>query len=146
MRNYYIQIHDYLEKLVYSIMEIDRKGISFHGENLSINDIYILKTLGNCQEKRLYEIIQELKINRNILDPLVKRLYTSHYIVKKRDPQDKRVQILSLTDKGLDALKEITEKEKTTLYNLLNDFTFNEEKAILKFLVKLDMLYKKSDS
>lgn len=146
MRNYYIQIHEYLEKLLYNIMEIDRRGISYKGDKLSITDICLIKALSQGPEKRMYEIIEELKIPRNAMVPLIAKLTAANYIYKKRDIRDKRVQIIGLTEKGLDALNEVTEKERQELYSLLNDFTFNEEKAILKFLVKIDMLYKKTDN
>jgi DNA-binding MarR family transcriptional regulator len=49
---------------------------------------------------------------------------------------------LELTDKGKSFFAEAINKEKEILFTLLDDFTFNEEKAILKFLVKLEMLNK----
>ena len=62
------------------------------------------------------------------------------YISKSRCEEDRRAYILELTDKGKSFFNETISKEKEILFSLLDDFTFNEEKAILKFLVKLDMI------
>lgn len=140
MRNYYVQIHQYLQKLIQNIIILDKRGIRNNGDNLSITELLILKILGDAEEKRIFEVINELSIDRNSLVTILNRLQNLGYITKEKDKGDKRVHLLLLTDKGRAVFQHISSKEKELIYNLLNDFTFNEEKAILKFLVKLDML------
>lgn len=140
MRNYYVQIHHYLQKLIQNVIILDKRGIRNNGDSLSITELLILKILGDAQEKRIFEVISELSIDRNSLVTILNRLQNLGYITKEKDKDDKRVHLLLLTDKGRDVFQHISSKEKELIYNLLNDFTFNEEKAILKFLVKLDML------
>lgn len=140
MKNYYVQIHLYLQKLIQNIIILDKRGIRNNGDSLSITELLILKILGDAQEKRIFEVINELNIDRNSLVTILNRLQSLSYIAKEKDKGDKRVHILMLTDKGRAAFQHISEKERELVYGLLNEFTFNEEKAILKFLVKLDML------
>ncbi|SCY73751.1 MarR family winged helix-turn-helix transcriptional regulator [Alkaliphilus peptidifermentans] len=146
MRNYYLQIHEYVEKLVLSTMVLDKKGIKYNGDTFSFLELFILKLLGDQQEKKMYEIIEELDIDRNTMNTAINRLYFSKYLTKKKSEDDKRVQILQLTERGKITFEQVISVEKEILFSLLNDFTFNEEKAILKFLVKIDMLSKKTDS
>jgi len=140
MRNYYLQIHQYLEKLIQNIIILDKRGIRNNGDSLSITDLFILKILGDQKEKKLFEIINELSLDRNSLVTILNRLQSLDYISKVKDEEDKRVYLVTLTEKGRTVFEQISEKEKELIFSLLNDFTFNEEKAILKFLVKLDML------
>ena len=140
MRNYYVQIHQYLQKLIQNVIILDKRGIRNNGDNLSITELFILKVLGDEKEKRIFEIINELSIDRNSLVTIINRLQNLDYISKIKDEEDKRVHLLKLTVKGKSVFDQISEKEKELIFSLLNDFTFNEEKAILKFLVKLDML------
>lgn len=142
MRSYYLEINEYLQKLVKSILMYDKEGIILEGDTLSIIELLVLKFLGDEGEKKMYEIIEGLSIDRNSLVTIVNNLQQRKYITKIKSLEDKRVQILDLTDKGKKAFKDITYKEKDILFSLLNDFSFNEEKAVLKFLVKLDMLGK----
>lgn len=140
MRNYYIQIHEYLEKIIRNIIVLDKKGISTSGSYLSIIDIFVLKVLGNEQGKKMFEVMETLNIDRNTFKTIINRLTYQDYIVKHKSNEDKRAYSLQLTDKGIKAFEEITDKENLMLVSLLNDFTFNEERTILKFLVKLEML------
>ncbi|WP_026478942.1 MarR family winged helix-turn-helix transcriptional regulator [Alkaliphilus transvaalensis] len=142
MRNYYLEIQQYLEKFIYNVIILDKKGIKNNGDSLSMTEILILKTLGDQKEKKMSDIIEEFNIDRNTFGTIVTRLQSQNYIIKKKSLEDKRVQVLLLTDKGKQAFEQILLKEKDILFTLLNDFTFNEEKAILKFLVKIDLLKK----
>lgn len=136
MRNYYVQIHDYLQKFITNIIILDKKGIG----GLSIMDLLILKLLGNGTPKKMFEIMKDLDIDRNTFKTIVDRLIIRGFISKSRCENDKRAYLLELTEKGRLFFNETANKEKEMLFSLLNDFTFNEEKTILKFLVKLDML------
>ncbi|SES86800.1 DNA-binding transcriptional regulator, MarR family [Natronincola peptidivorans] len=145
MRNYYLQINEYVEKLVENIIIHDKKGLVVKGTSLSVIELLILKKLGNVQEKKMYEMIEALNIDRNSFVTYINKLQQKQYIMKRKSRKDKRVQVLSLTEKGKELTAEIVKKEKEMLYSILNDFSFNEEKAILKFLVKLDMLNKEKN-
>lgn len=140
MRNYYVQIYEYLQKTIKNIIVLDKKGISTNGANLSIMDIFILKVVGNECRKKMFEVMETLDIDRNTFKTMTRRLIAQEFILKSRSDEDKRAYYLELTTKGKQVLEEINYKEDNALASLLNDFTFNEERTILKFLVKLEML------
>lgn len=140
MRNYYAQIYEYLHKFVTNIIILDKKGISDKKHNLSVTDLLILKLLGSEHKKKMFEVMDALCIDRNVFKTVINRLISKGYINKSRCPEDRRAYILELTDKGKIFFDETIRKEKEVLFSLLDNFTFNEEKAILKFLVKLDMI------
>ncbi|MDI9476280.1 MAG: MarR family winged helix-turn-helix transcriptional regulator [Natronincolaceae bacterium] len=142
MRNYYVQIYEYLQRFVTNIVILDKKGIDNKNCRLSITDLLILKLLGNEHKKKMFEVMNALNIDRNTFKTIINRLISKGYISKTRCEDDRRAYILELTDKGKSFFAEAINKEKEILFTLLDDFTFNEEKAILKFLVKLEMLNK----
>ncbi|NLM04693.1 MAG: winged helix DNA-binding protein [Clostridiales bacterium] len=145
MRNYYIEINQYLERLIKNILAYDRDGIPIEGNTLSLMEILIIRFLGREGKKKIYEVIEELNIHRNSLVTITNRLQHMKYVKKAPSLEDGRVQTLKLTKEGMDIYNKIIQEEKEILFALLNGFTINEEKAILKFLVKLDML-KKEDT
>ena len=142
MRNYYVEINQYLQRLIKNILIYDREGIHIEGYSLSILELLIIDFLGNEGQKKMYEVIEILNIDRNSLVTIINNLQQKKYITKTKSLKDKRVQILELTQEGNRIYEKITYRNKELLFSLLNDFSFNEEKAILKFLVKLDMLSK----
>ena len=142
MRNYYVQIYEYLQKFIAGIVILDKKGINNDNCYLSITDLLVLKLLGSGHKKKMFEIIDALNIDRNTFKTIANRLISKGYINKSRCDDDKRAYNLELTDKGRLFFNKTIDKEKEILFSVLDDFTLNEEKAILKFLVKLDMLNK----
>lgn len=142
MRNYYVQIHEYLQRLITNIVILDKKGINTNGSYLSITDLLILKLLGNEHKKKMFEVMDAFNINRNAFKTKINHLILQGYINKSKSKDDKRAYVLELTDKGKLVFNKTMDKEKEMLFSLLDDFTFNEEKTILKFLVKLEMLNK----
>lgn len=142
MRNYYAQIYEYLQRLVTNIVILDKKGIDINNCRLTITDLLILKLLGNEHKKKMFEVMNVLNIDRNAFKTIINRLISKGYISKNRCENDRRAYVLELTDKGKSFFDEAINREKEILFTLLDDFTFNEEKAILKFLVKLEMLNK----
>ena len=100
----------------------------------------VLKLLENDNNKKMYEIMDALGMDRNNFKTVTDHLILKGYVSKSKSENDRRAYILRLTDKGKLFLNETINKEKKMLFSLLDDFTFNEEKAILKFLVKLDMI------
>ncbi|MBN4050798.1 MAG: MarR family transcriptional regulator [Alkaliphilus sp.] len=140
MRNYYVKIYEYIEKLVRDTICFERKGIKCNGDTLSLTEIFILKTINSSKNKKIIEIMRHSEVDKNTFSFIVKKLVSIDFICKEKSKDDGRIQLLKLTDKGKIFLGSAKTKEKEMLFALLRDFTFNEEKIILKFLVKLDML------
>ena len=142
MRNYSIQINDYLERFIKNILLYNKKGILLNGMTLSLVDLLLISYLGDNGNKKMFEVIEDLDIDRNSLVTLINRLQKKQLLGKVRSLRDRRTYILDLTPKGRNIYLQLLESEEKILSDLLGDFTFNEEKTILKFLVKLDMLNK----
>ncbi len=82
-----------------------------------------------------------LHLDYGTLTPVLKRLEASGYLTRKRDPQDERLLVIRITEKG-EALKEeaadipgcigrsmgLTEEEFATLYGLTYKALYNMEK------------------
>ena len=142
MMNYYVQIYEYLQRFIAGVVISDKKGINNANCYLSIMDLLVLKLLGSEHKKKMFEVMDILSIDRNTFKTILNRLISGGYVNKSRCVDVKRAYNLELTDKGRVFFNKTINKEKEILFSLLDNFTLNEEKAILKFLVKLDMLNK----
>ncbi|MGV8146872.1 MAG: MarR family transcriptional regulator [Alkaliphilus sp.] len=140
MRNYYVKIYEYIERMTKDIMILEKKGIKYNGNVLSLTEVFILKTINSSKNKKIIDIMMHSEVDKNTFYFTVNKLAGIDFIFKEKSKDDGRVQLLKLTDKGKIFLGSVKTKEKEMLFALLGDFTFNEEKTILKFLVKLDML------
>lgn len=142
MRNYYEQIYEYLEKLLHALIIEDKKK-SFSGKkSLQILDLMLMSYMEKGKGNSIQKLIAETGLKRNDITSAVKRLTDRKMVYKATSGEDKRIKELVLTEQGETVLLESRKQEQKELFELLNEFTFNEEKAILKFLVKVDMKYR----
>ena len=140
MANYYNEINTMVEKLIHKILVYDRKGFKIGTKNkeLSLLDVYVLKTIGEEKEKKIYELLEEVEMDRGMVASIIKKLVLYAYVRKERSQDDKRAYIVSLTEKGMDMYDKTLEIQGNFLEFILSDITLNEEKAILKFLSKIN--------
>ena len=144
MKNYYQQIYDYIEKLTYMLIAEDKRGGFSFGESLQLMDLLLMRLIDSEKEISIQKLVAETGLKRNDISATVNRLTTKKMLHKENDGTDRRVKELSLTERGKNILLQFREEEQNRLFELLNEFTFNEEKAILKFLVKIEMKYREA--
>ncbi|MDW7671135.1 MAG: MarR family winged helix-turn-helix transcriptional regulator [Bacillota bacterium] len=140
MRNYYIQIHEYLQRLTTLVVQTDRNEINQQGISVNLMEYALLQELRRREGQTIQEIMESTGRSRNEVTAMVRRLIKQQLIQKGPASEDRRVRRLILTETGGCMVKNIETQSLRMLTGLLDDFSFNEEKAVLKFLVKLDML------
>ncbi|WZL73790.1 MarR family transcriptional regulator [Clostridiaceae bacterium 35-E11] len=140
MANYYHEINKMMEKLIHKILVQDRKGFKLdeRGVELSFLDMDVIRKIGEVEDKKIYELIEEMEMDRSFVASITKKLMLGGYIVKEKSHQDKRVYILRLTEEGKKIYKKSLEKQSVFIDFILSEITLNEEKAILKFLSKIN--------
>ena len=65
----------------------------------------VLSTLWERDAQSVGNIADRLALESSTITPLVKRLEQAHFVVRKRNPEDERQVVVSLTVKGM-ALRE----------------------------------------
>lgn len=140
MANYHREINKMMEKLIYRFLILDKKGCTLEskGENLSFLEIHIIKEIGRSFEKSIYNLVRETDMDRSTITTIINRLVLNDYLSKEKSEEDKRIYILRLTDRGQEVYNKIENTQKDIVESILNDITLNEEKAILKFLSKVN--------
>ncbi len=140
MKNYYAQTHEYLQKLASLVIQADRNEITWEGVSVNLMEYGLLQELKRQEGQTFQEMMKKTERSRNEVTAMVRRLLKQQLIQKGPASEDRRVRRLILTDLGLRFVETREKKNQAMITNLLNDFSFNEEKVILKFLVRLDMM------
>ncbi len=140
MKNYYTQTHEYLQKLASMVIQADRNEITWEGISVNLMEYGLLQELKRQEGQTFQEMMEKTQRSRNEVTAMVRRLLKQQLIQKGPASEDRRVRRLILTDLGIQFVETMENKTQTMITNLLNDFSFNEEKAILTFLVRLDMM------
>lgn len=140
MRHYYEEIDKYLKKFTKSIIVQSKSNFMINKIKFSPMQLLILIDIVEGNDN-FYKLLDSFKLKRNILDTNIKFLIEKGIIKKQNCKEDKRQVSLILTDEGKSVVDGIDKIRSSFIKELMADFSVNEEKAILKFLVKLD-LYK----
>ncbi len=140
MANYYEQIYKLIVKSIHKVLIQDRKGLKIgtKGEAISLLDIHILEKIGEAGHKKIYQLVEDISMDRRFIASCVKKLLLNGYIEKERSEKDKRVHILKLTEYGKMHYKKYEQEQKKWLNFVLSEVTLNEEKAIVKFLSRIN--------
>ncbi len=104
---------------------------------VSVVDLMILEYIKENDNVILNDLFSFIPIKRAKMQSIVKKLILSGYIVRKENPDDKRYNLLELDKKGMKILEHYYENEEKFLNFILKDMTINEEKAVVKFLSKI---------
>ena len=115
--------------------EVVRKYQSFLDElDLTYTQYITMLSLWECPESNVKELGKRLRLDSGTLTPLLKKLESKQYIIRRRSYSDGRNLMISLTDKGL-ALREkgmrvpgkvgecipISSEDAVALHKILNE-------------------------
>ena len=140
MANLYKEIEVMFERLFIKLLSVDRRGLKINGKNekFSFVDIMVLRMIGLSENISIYDLIYTLDLDRGIISTSISKLTKGRYIEKKRSVQDGRVYLLTLTPEGELLFEKLREEERDLTGFLLENSTINEQKAVLKFLSRMN--------
>lgn len=138
MANYYNEINKMVNKLIQKIIYYDTKGFKVgKDKELGLIDVYILRSIG-LEHKKMSQVIKELEVDRSLVATSLRKLTIYGYVIKEKSEEDKRAFVLKLTKEGTELYHKTWEIQSEILNFILEATTLNEEKAILKFLSKIN--------
>ena len=94
-----------LVQLFNDILHIEEKALrSTEFTDLSITEIHTIDAIGTEGNRTMGEIAHDLRITVGTLTTAINRLIKKGYVERKRIEEDRRVVIVSLTEKGKNVL------------------------------------------
>lgn len=126
-------IHSYLRKLSRSTMD---------DEDLSGPRFAILMILKHHQPMMVSELKEKLQVAMSTVTQMADTLDVSGYLQRTRNPTDRRVVMLSLTEKGEQLVNSLKSKHLEHLRNALMIFSNEQRDDFLMHLNKLSQSLK----
>lgn len=91
---------------VTGFMEKPRKYNGENDENLFMREVHFVVALGTEAQITMSEMAERLNVTRGAVTQIADRLEKKGYIVRVKDPEDKRHTTVSLTEKGKELCAE----------------------------------------
>ncbi len=95
--------------------------------DISLPQMHLIEVVGNHGELRMKELSEKLGVTTGTLTVMVHRLVTKEYLIKERDPEDKRSYFVKLTRTGAAEYDNHHHLHGHLIEEIIN--TLGEEKA-----------------
>lgn len=137
MANYDV-IHDVLVNLFQEIMDIEEKAlITPEFKNISVNDMHIIEAIGLNQARNMSSVAKSLSVTVGTLTIAINNLVKKGYVNRVRSEEDRRVVLISLTEKGEKAHRHHMKFHDGMIDAVLQGLEDEEEEILVKSLQKL---------
>ncbi len=118
-----------------AMLYIDRKSDElFRKHDLTKGQFAVLEVLYHKGELTSKTIKEKILMSPGNLPVIIKNLERDGYIKKRKDPDDGRVQRISLTDKGLSKIKVVFPENEALIREMFSIWDSQEQKTLFKLL------------
>ena len=139
----YNTINEVLVKLFNEIMEIEEKAIiTEEYRDISNNDMHVIEAIGKGEAKSMSTVARALSVTVGTLTIAINNLVKKGYVSRVRSPEDKRVVLLSLTEKGVGAYEKHAVFHKKMVQTVMDGFEGEEMEVLTRALGKLRRYFK----
>lgn len=136
------ELNEMLVKLFDSIKDMEEKAlITEEFEDITNNDMHILEAIGNDEPRNMSVIAKRMDVTVSTLTTNMNSLENKGYIIRERSVTDKRVVLVSLTEKGKKAFYHHRDFHKNMIKSIIKDLDEDEMKVLIKSLFNLNEFF-----
>ena len=135
-------VNDVLVNLFKEILELEEIAL-IKGEfsDASVNDMHIIEAIGNDEPRSMSMIAKSLNITVGTLTTNMNSLEEKKYILRERSKTDKRVVLVSLTEKGRKAFFHHRDFHRRMIHSIVKDLEEDEMKVLIRCLHNLTKFF-----
>jgi len=132
------EIMETIARVVHDFREERRwKGLEELSFDLSFAQTMLLMELEKAGSMSTGEMARNLRVTQGVITRMVDRLVEKGLVKRARNPEDRRVVILSLTEKGKKAASSIKEAQLRDIKGILRGIPEGERRDLLALLQKI---------
>lgn len=141
--NHYEAINDVLVNLFNEIMELEERAlITAEYANISVNDMHIIDAIGRKEPKNMSTVARAMDITVGTLTIAINNLVKKGYVQRMRSQEDRRVVLISLSEKGERAYEHHRKFHEKMVLAVLKDLNVEETQALTAALTKLQKFFR----
>lgn len=131
----YEMFHEVLVKLFNDIMNIEAKAIiTPEFRDITNNDMHVIEAVGIREPRNMSSVAKTLGITVGTLTISINGLVKKGYVHRVRSDADRRVVLVSLTEKGKKAYHHHEKFHEDMIQSLLKDLSEEETKTLVSAL------------
>lgn len=135
-------LNELLVNLFNHVLDTEAKAvITEEFKDITNNDMHIIEAIGIHEPKNMSQIAKQLAVTVGTLTVNMNSLEKKEYIVRERSTEDKRVVLVTLTDKGKKAFFHHRDFHKAMIRSAIKGLDEAEMKALVNCLSKLNTFF-----
>ena len=134
----YHAVNDILVKLFNDIIHIEESSvITGEFKNITNNDMHVIEAIGIAEPKSMSMITKALSVTVGTFTIAVNNLVKKGYVIRNRSEFDRRVVLVSLSEKGKRAYDHHRQFHEEMIEAILENLDEEEKQVLVKALNRL---------
>ena len=135
-------LNEMLVKLFRSINVIEERAIRTEEyQDVTANDMHVIEAIGMEEAKNMTSVARSLKVTTGTLTIAVNSLVKKGYVERVRSEEDRRVVLISLSEKGKRAYLHHRKFHDQMIDAVVEELTEEEQQVLERVLRKLNQFF-----
>lgn len=136
-------INDVLVNLFNEIMDIEERAlITSEYKDVSVNDMHVIEAVGIETARSMSTVAKSLSVTVGTLTIAMNHLVKKGYVERRRSEEDRRVVLVSLSEKGEKAYHHHRMFHEKMVMAVMKDLNRQETDALTEALLKLQDFFR----
>ena len=125
------------------ITGIEQKAVRALGyEDITNNDMHVIEAIGTDAPKNMSSIARALSVTVGTLTISMNSLVKKGYVVRQRSEEDRRVVLVSLSEKGKEVFEHHARFHRAMIDGVIKELTEEELEVLIKAVTKLNSWFR----
>lgn len=134
-------INELLVEIFHHILSIEGQMLRERGVNLSMNEVHVLEAIQKTDEPTMSHIAKRLRVTVGTLTTAINRLVEKGYVERKREKEDKRKVIVSITNKAYKVLATHDAFHDEMIEAVIQDLKLDENEVLINALKNISTYF-----
>ena len=136
-------LNEMLVKLFRNINVIEERAIcTGEYQDITANDMHVIEAIGTEEAKNMTRVARLLEVTTGTLTIAINSLVKKGYVNRVRSEEDRRVVLISLSEKGMRAYLHHRQFHDQMIGVVVEELTGEEQQVLEKALKKLNQFFK----
>ena len=131
------QLKEYIDILIHRLMIVENRFLESSASKLSNTEIKVIGFIGKSEECTMSQIAEYLMISKTNLTAVVDKLVRKKLVRRHRSEEDRRLVLVSLTEKGEELHQQENESHLSLSRGMLKSLDSKEQDELLRLLKKI---------
>lgn len=138
-----VVLNELLVKLFRSINAIEEQAIKAEGfPEVTTNDMHVIEAIGTGEAKNMTSVAKSLAVTTGTLTIAVNSLVKKGFVERSRSEADRRVVLISLTEKGKTAHEQHRKFHEKMIDSIIEELSEEDQVVLQKALSNMNRFFK----